>query len=106
MSIINLTPHTINIILPDGKVDIPASGTVARVSSHVEEVGVIDGIPVVRTVYGFVEDLPDPQDGVIYVVSGLVAGRCPDRQDVYVPGQQVRDEEGRIVGCASLSRPS
>ena len=36
----NLTPHDVNIILPDGEIlTIPASGKVARVGSHVEQIG-------------------------------------------------------------------
>ena len=36
----NLTPHDVNLILPDGEVlPIPASGKVARVGSHVEPIG-------------------------------------------------------------------
>lgn len=48
----NLTPHDVNIILPDGEIlTIPASGKVARVGSHVEQIGNIGAIPVVKTVF-------------------------------------------------------
>ena len=59
----NLTPHDVNIILPDGEIlTIPASGKVARVGSHVEQIGNIGAIPVVKTVFDTnVTDLPDPQ---------------------------------------------
>ena len=71
----NLTPHDVNLILPDGEVlTIPASGKVARVGSHVEQIGNIGAIPVVKTVFDTnVTDLPDPQDGVIYLTSTLVS---------------------------------
>ena len=71
----NLTPHDVNIILPDGEIlTIPASGKVARVGSHVEQIGNIGAIPVVKTVFDTnVTDLPDPQEGVIYLTSTLVA---------------------------------
>ena len=75
----NLTPHDVNIILPDGEIlTIPASGKVARVGSHVEQIGNIGAIPVVKTVFDTnVTDLPDPQDGVIYLTSTLVAQAVP-----------------------------
>ena len=43
----NLTPHDVNLILPGGEVlTIPATGVVARVGSHVEQIGSIGVIPV------------------------------------------------------------
>ena len=86
----NLTPHDVNLILPDGEVlTIPASGKVA--------------IPVVKTVFDTnVTDLPDPQDGVIYLTSTLVAQAVPDRDDVLVPADLRRDDAGRIIGCGAL----
>lgn len=104
-NIINLTPHTITFILPNGeKMEIPASGQLARVSVRTETVGEIDGIPVTTSVFGNVEGLPAPKDGVIYVVSSLVAGRVLERSDVFIPNESIRDENGRIIGCRSLGR--
>ena len=100
----NLTPHDVNIILPDGEIlTIQASGKVARVGSHVEQIGNIGAIPVVKTVFDTnVTDLPDPQDGVIYLTSTLVAQAVPDRDDVLVPADLRRDDAGRIIGCGAL----
>lgn len=104
-TIVNLTPHSINFILPNGeKMEIPASGNLARVSVHTETVGEINGIPITISVFGEVEGLPASEDGVVYIVSSLVAQRCGDRQDVFIPNESVRDENGRIVGCRSLGR--
>lgn len=102
--IVNLTPHQINIIADDGKVvSIPPSGQVARVAQTREPRGSIDGITVTYSTFGDVEGLPDPQDGVIYVVSGLVLSAVPDRTDVFAPGEAVRDGEGRVIGARGLS---
>ena len=103
---INLTPHDVNLILQDeNTMTIPASGNVARVGSHVEQVGTIGIIPVVKTVFDtVVTDLPDPQDGVIYLTSTLVAQAVLDRTDVLVPADLRRDEAGRIIGCGALQR--
>lgn len=83
---------------------IEPSGKIARVSVRTETVGNIDGIPVTRSVFGEVEGLPAPENGTIYVVSSLVAGRVAAREDVFIPNESVRDEKGRIVGCKSLGR--
>lgn len=47
MKLINLTPHMINVVDPDGNVvDIPVSGTVARCSQSNEQIGEVNGIPI------------------------------------------------------------
>ena len=95
-----------------------ASSGIARCEEHAVEVGEISTatlehvatgrpyvlIPVVTTVYGKVTGLPEPQTGVIYVVSSITAQACRDRNDVYVPARVVRDGLGRIIGCAGLGR--
>lgn len=104
MKLINLTPHDITIVRPDRNILILASGSLARVSAKTETIGELDGIPVTETVFGEVEGLPAPKDGVAYIVSSLVAGRVPERSDVFIPNESIRDENGGIVGCKSLGR--
>lgn len=106
MTIINLTPHAINFIGANNApiLTVEQSGTLARVSCLTITTSEIAGIPVTATFYSEVQGLPEPQDGVVYVVSSLVAQRCPDRQDVFIPNESVRDENDRIIGCRSLGR--
>lgn len=104
----NLTPNDINLILPNGEIlRIPASGVVARVDSHIEQIGRIGAIPVIKTVFELdssVTDLPDPQDGVIFITSMSVAQVVTDRTDVLVPADLRRDDTGRIIGAGALQR--
>lgn len=111
--VINLTPHMITIMGEGNKyaLNIEPSGKLARVTAATETVGTIMvktdvgtsfEVPITATRYGEVEGLPDPAPNTIYVVSSLVAGRVPDREDVFIPNESVRDEEGRIIGCRSL----
>ena len=110
MNIINLTPHAL-FLMPAGPtgpvVTIPPSGLVARcVTSRVQvDTITVDGvtIPVNRTQFGEVTGLPDPQPDTIYVVSALVAQAVPDRQDVFIVDDAVRDEQGRIIGARALA---
>ena len=107
MEILNLTPHAIMFVRVDGKPSliVPASENLARGSAKTVDTGItINGIPVTKTEYGEVVGLPDPEEGKIYVVSALVAQRVPERTDVFVPSESVRDAEGRIIGCRSLGR--
>ena len=108
MKIVNCTPHAINFVNDAGEVirTIEPSGILPRVSSSIEVVGEIDGIPDESTSYGEVVDLPEKQDGVILVVSAMVASRLPDRDDLRIPGRQVRNDRGQIIGCKSLSNPN
>lgn len=103
---INLTPHPMTLVAPDGsQVVIPASGMVARVkaASTVVRTVSVDGIefPINRTVFGSVEGLPEPEEGTIYIVSTLVlSALAGSRSDVVAPDSNsaVRDSDGRIIG--------
>jgi len=101
---INLTPHVINIIAPSGRRDIPPSGTVARVAENATEMGELGGIPLISKAFGEVTNLPALQPGRMFIVSGLVAAAAwkAGRTDVACPGNPVRDETGRIIGCEAL----
>lgn len=100
--IVNLTPHDIVV----GDVTIPASGNIARCATITEPVDVPGcPVPVVRQYFGAVEGLPAPAPETMYVVSMVCAQAVGDsRDDVYIPGEQIRDEDGKIIGCKSIAR--
>lgn len=106
--IVNLTPHDVVLVISEERsVTFPTySGVrpIPRVSARIVSDGDIDGYPLTRTEYGEVEDLPEPKEDTWYIVSAMVAGRCPDRSDLLIPNEAVRDDKGRIVGCRSLGR--
>jgi len=109
--LVNLTPHEIVVYDANNNVvlRVPPSGTVARVKTYEKVIGSVNGVPLVKTEYGQVEGLPDPQPGTVYIVSLLVlqalAGK---RSDLVAPNTAptplgaVRDAEGRIVGVRSF----
>lgn len=104
MKIINLTPHAVTV----AGITIEPSGIVARVSATTADAGSVDfngtSIPLTTTVYGEVQGLPDQRDDTLLIVSSMVAARCKDRTDVFIPNEPIRDAEGRIIGCKSLGR--
>lgn len=62
-------------------------------------------IKVNSTSFGEVEGLPEPQEGTIFIVSALVAQALRGvRDDLVIPDDTVRDEQGRIIGCKSFAR--
>jgi hypothetical protein len=88
----NLTPHVINLsasaaAFAAGEFTTfePDPQGPARVSSTTEVVEPVDGFPRVRTVFGEVENLPDAAPGVFLLVSAIVRGQCPGRDDVISP---------------------
>ena len=108
--IINLTPHAINLMPdgPDGSViTVPPSGQIARCSVDQRSFGFmfVDGVtvPIHQNKYGTVVNLPDTQPDTIYVVSALVAQAVPDRPDVFIVDDAVRDNHGRIIGAKALA---
>ena len=104
--IVNLTPHALTLLNESGAVvaNIPPSGEVARVKTARQRIGDHEGVPLFTTEFGEVEGLPAPQDGTIFVVSGLVRSAVPHREDVFSPGQLVRDDKGRPTGAIGLTR--
>jgi hypothetical protein len=101
---VNLTPHEINVVDESGEgvIDIPASGEIARVETTREIAGKAGNVPVYRTVYGEITGLPAPREGIVYVVSGMVLAQT-DRIDVMAPGELVRDDAGKPIGCVGLA---
>ncbi|BAM32872.1 hypothetical protein HW260_02090 [Helicobacter cinaedi] len=103
MKLINLTLHNLTIHNGEGEsTTIAPSGIVARVAAEKENTGCIDGIPVFKTSFGEIQDLPEAQEGVIYVASLLVV-QAAKRADVFSPGELLRDEAGQPVGCLGLA---
>ena len=110
MKIINLTPHDVKIFHNGQERVFPNSGVVARVTSKSEFSHSVNGLPVHKTIYGDVENIPKHQDGVIYIVALLVAQVlagtradivCPDTG----PDSAVRDNKGLIVGVKRFMIP-
>lgn len=101
MKIINLTPHQINVVKPDGTLiaSFPPSGQVARVTAKVTPAGAVDNIPLFKIMFGDPVDLPAPTPGTLFVVSSLVFS-ATDRKDVIAPNTNdaIRDDKGNIIG--------
>lgn len=104
MRIINTTPHDVVMLNSNNEVvSVFPPELSVRVSSHVVKVGELDGFPLEATTFGELEGLPAQEDGVFYIVSRFVKSALPNRHDLICPGQQVRDGQGRVIGCKSFS---
>ena len=103
--LVNRTPHPVTIVDDDNNIIrvIEVSGLPPiRLKSSIVSTGDVDGVKLSKTVFGQAENLPEKEDGVYHIVSQLVKNACPNRDDLLVPAEVVRDENGNIIGCRSL----
>jgi hypothetical protein len=108
----NFTPHPVVIKLPGGDLLIEPSGITVRLSEALVPAGQIElaGHPVdlFKRELGevsFAPVMPELEAGDIVIVSSLVAPALKSQKPelvVLVPGEAVRDEEGKIVGVRNL----
>lgn len=103
---VNLTPHILNIYDEDKMLitSLSPEPTPARVAVSRKMISREMGIPVYTTTYGQIENLPEPEQGTIFVVSFMVSNAVPGRLDVLSPGELLRDEGGQPVGCIGLTK--
>ena len=105
--LVNLTPHKLDIHCEDDEIlMIEPSGEEARIS--IENIPqdniVVHGcmsVPTSLSVPGEITGLPDPKEGVLYITSLAVAQKA-NRKDVLSPGELIRDDENRVIGCKGL----
>lgn len=106
MKFINLTPNIVRVVDNQGyeKIIIPASGKVASADIDIELIDEISGIKLVKYEYRNIKDLPDPEDGVYFIVSFAVLQALKNsRKDVISPdtspGSVCRNKiTGKIFG--------
>lgn len=102
---VNLTPHPVTIHL-DGKwLNINPGGEPARVEVEQKKIGEVAGMPIMLNSYGEITSLPDPKNGVIYIVSLIVRQALGEsRPDVMAPdtGSTASRNDGRVIGVRQL----
>lgn len=107
--IINMTPHAVHIIDEEGKViKTFESVGVARATQKDDEVGMLEGIPIIESTFGKPVGLLEPIEDVFYIVSALTAKAASlsgrSTEDLLLTGKTVRNDDGQIIGCQALCR--
>jgi hypothetical protein len=119
INIVNLTPHNVRV----NEKEYPSAG-IARVSEefisapggfYIRKTGKVENLPTQKWWDGetkgatwdtYREARSEAGNGVIpvcyYIVSSMVAQHLPDRHDLLIPADFVRDENGNIVACKKL----
>jgi hypothetical protein len=111
MNIVNCTPHPITLLGVDGEMvaEIQPSGIVPRATKTTETVAHVEingnQIPVIVPKFGGVSNLPEPEEGTMFIVSLIVQQACPERTDLLIVEDVVRDGSV-IVGCKAFGAPT
>ncbi|MBB6119756.1 hypothetical protein [Nocardiopsis algeriensis] len=110
MPVRNLTPHVVTVVDEDARVirSWPSAAEPARVEAVRIPVGHLDDATCAGRVPLVAErrtraNLPEPQEGVWLIVSSVVGSAHPERSDLLVPTDLVRDCRGVVTGCRSFA---
>jgi hypothetical protein len=98
---INCTTHRVQLMrkgMPD--LVLPPATTPAKV--RMVKVGSFKGVDIMQRSEE-VEGLPDKQLNTFYLVSRIVKDAVPDRMDVVVPTDLVRDSKGTVIGAKHVA---
>jgi len=112
MRLINCTRKDIHLMKQDdnGKeiITIKKSGTVPVFKEITMDVVVVNGVKIKRKIDMDMQNLPQQEEGVVYLVAKVVAEKIKEfglehRQDLMVPCDQKKDDEGRYYYESLLS---
>ncbi len=102
MNFVNLTQHDVTIFRDGAPFrTFPPSGAVARISTTTTVVCEVNGIPISMTSYGLPQGLPEPVQGVRFIVSRMLKDAV-QRPDLVSPEGPVFGPDRKVIGCTSL----
>jgi len=109
MKLRNLTPHSINITHGSAQLTLPpGTQPLPRIRETATPAGTIHhdsiDIPLVNVHATTTANLPPPQPDTLLIVPRIIADSHPERIDLVVPYDTIRNPQGQIVGCTSLAR--
>lgn len=101
---VNLNGHEITI---SGHGVLPKCDNPCFVETEQIILGKVVGIPIAKTNFVKIVNLPDPEDGVFYIVNRIVMNYLPsNRVDVFsvdTGPTAIRDENGQISAVTQLT---
>ena len=101
---VNLIGHDITI---SGHATLPKCDNPCYVETEQMIIGKLAGVPIAKTEFKKIINLPESEDGTYYIVSRLSMDYVPfDREDVFCVDTgptSVRDENGQVVAVTQLS---
>jgi len=101
---VNLIGHDITI---SGHATLPKCDNPCYVETQQMIIGKLAGVPIVKTEFMKIMNLPDPEDGTYYIVSRIAMDYVPfKREDVFCVDTgptAIRDENGQVIAVTQLS---
>jgi hypothetical protein len=101
---VNLIGHEVTI---SGHGTLPKSDNPCFVKTKQRIIGKVIGIPIAETHFESIENLPDPEEGVYYIVNRVTMDFIPfDREDVFCVDTgptAIRDDRGQIIAVTQLT---
>ena len=101
---VNLIGHDITI---SGHATLPKCDNPCRVETQQMIIGKLAGVPIAKTEFMKIMNLPDPEDGTYYIVSRIAMDYVPfKREDVVCVDTgptAIRDENGQVIAVTQLS---
>ena len=102
--LVNLIGHEITI---SGYGTLPKAENPCFVETEQIIMGKLSGIPIAKTDFKEIVNLPEPEDGTYYIVNRIVMDYVPfNREDVFCVDTgttAIRDENGQVVAVTQLS---
>jgi len=101
---VNLIGHDITI---SGHATLPKCDNPCYVETEQMIIGKLAGVPIAKTEFKKIVNLPESEDGTYYIVNRLSMDYVPfNREDVFCVDTgptSVRDENGQVVAVTQLS---
>jgi hypothetical protein len=101
---VNLIGHDITI---SGHATLPKCDNPCYVETEQMIIGKLAGVPIAKTEFKKIVNLPESEDGTYYIVNRISMDYVPfDREDVFCVDTgptSVRDENGQVVAVTQLS---
>lgn len=112
MKFINLNKHGITLadatgnVLQEFPADVPQE-LAAKVDPLEKDAPPMGSIPCITRAWGDVQNLPEPKEGVVYIVNSVVLAQVPHRDDVVAPdtgSTAHRNDKGQVVAVTRFVR--
>ena len=101
---VNLLGHDITI---SGHATLPKCDNPCFVETQQMIIGKLGGVPIAKTEFMKIVNLPEPEDGTYFIVSRIAMDYVPfKREDVFcvdTGSTAIRDENGQVVAVTQLS---
>jgi hypothetical protein len=100
---VNLIGHEITI---SGYATLPKCEKPCRIDTQERVIGKLSNIPIVKTYFKGISNLPDPEEGTYFIVNRIIMDYIPIlREDVFCvdTGPTAIRENGQVVAVTQLS---